>query len=678
VAWVDANLFEIFSFKFTKGSVHESLQNPGTCIISEKISRKYFGNENPIGKMLKVSNEYNYTITSVIEDIPENSHFKFDIFFTLEDGDMMFSSDWMNNWGWNNFLVYFEMQDGFSKPDLETKISPIIAKRRGTNTDGPLPQYTIQQLKNIHLYSSHFLGDIQPQSSITFVLIFLAIGILILLIACFNYINLLTANATTRMTEIGVRKTFGASRKQLASQFISESFVVLFVSLCLSIVIVRISLPIFNEISGNALSFTSVLNGYTIVGIIGIVMFVAILAVWYPAFILSSLNPNKVMKASKNRGNSKFQFKKLLVGTQFTIVIALISCAIIMFRQINYLQQKNLGFDKEAVLISVVDFGDEERYNTLKQALLEKYFVASVSSASRVPSGSLSNWGDVLPEGQTKKILIPFVHVNYDYFKTLGIKTMQGRLFSNKFKTDATRSIILNQAAVKNLGIQGDPIGKSIGCNWPKSDRKIVGIINDINFESLYNKIKPAVFVICHDECYKLMVKLKPSVRISSLHSLTKTCREIYPNEIFDFHFLDVKLEQLYLRDKKTFRLMGYFAVLAIILACMGLLGMASFVLKSRTKEIGIRRVNGATVVEIMLMLNVFFIRWLVFAFIIAIPIAYYGMNKWLENFAFKTELSWWVFALAGFSTLLIVLITISWQTFREACRNPIESLRYE
>lgn len=678
VAWADATLFEIFSFKFTKGNAQTSLQNPGTCVVTEKIAHKYFGNENPIGKMLKVNNKYNYTIASVIEDIPENSHFKYDIFLTLEDGDMIYGSDWMNHWGWENFLVYFEMQDGFSKPDLETKISQIIAKRQGTNPDSPLPQYTIQPLKKIHLYSAHFLGDIQPQSSITYVLIFLAIGLLILLIACFNYINLLTANATTRITEIGIRKAFGASRKQLAAQFISESFVVLFVSLSLSFVLVKSCLPIFNEITGKALSFTSLINGNTIAGIIGLVIFVAVLAGWYPAFILSSYNPTKVLKASKNRGSSKFEFKKILVGAQFTIVIALISCAIIMFRQINYLKQKDLGFDKEAVLISAVNFGDEEKYNTLKQALLRKSYVSSVSSASRVPSGTLGNIGSVLPEGQTKRITIPFVHVNYDYFKTLDIKATQGRLFSNKFKADATESIILNQASVKRLRIEGNPIGQSIRCSWPKSDRKIVGIINDIHFESLYNKIKPVVFVICHDECDKLMVKLKPSVATSSIHSLTKTCQEIYPDEIFDFHFLDIKLEQLYLKDKKTFQLMGYFALLAIILACMGLLGMASFVLKRRTKEIGIRRVNGATVSEIMQLLNVYFVKWVALAFIIAFPIAYYGMNKWLENFAFKTELSWWVFALAGFITLLIVLITISWQTFREANKNPIESLRYE
>jgi putative ABC transport system permease protein len=678
VAWVDAELFEIFSFKFKLGSPENSLQQGGTAVINEKTAHKYFGNDNPIGKILKVDNEYDYTITGVIEDIPQNSHFTFDIFMTLEDGDKLFGSDWMDHWGWENFHVYFEMQNVFSKPDLERKISEVMATVENSNPDDPLPIFTVQQLKEIHLYSSHILRDIQPQNSITYVLVFSAIGLLILLIASFNYINLLTANATTRGTEIGVRKAYGASRTQLAMQYVSESFVVLIVSLILGLVIVQLCLPIFNDLSGKVLTFSTLANITIILGILGMLVIVGLLAGWYPALVLSSYSPVKALKSSKNNASDKFQFRKILVGAQFTIVIMLIASAIIMFRQINFIQNKELGFEKEAVITTVFDYGDEATYNTLKHTLLNQSYVSSVSVASRIPSGSLNNWGGVLPEGQTEGISIPFVHVTFDYFKTLGIKPAQGRLFSEQFKKDAAESIILNEAAVRMLGIQGNPIGQTIRCSWPKSTRKIVGIIDDINFESLYNKIKPAVFVIHYPDVYHMIVKVKPSDVIGSMKSVTEICQEYYPDQVIEFTFLDSVLQSRYEKDTKTFQLMGYFAVLAIFLACIGLMGMATFILARRTKEIGIRKVNGATISEIIQMLNLSFVKWIVIAFVIATPIAYIGMEKWLANFAYQTSLSWWIFALSGTITLAIVLLTVSWLTYRAARRNPVEALRYE
>jgi len=676
VAWVDAELFEIFSFDFINGNVQNSLQQPGTAVLTEKTAYKYFGDENAIGKTFKVSSEYDYTVLGVIKDIPQNSHFTFDIFLTLADGDKMFSDDWMTNWGWNNFLVYFDMQDQFSKSDLEAKIAELM--KDNNNADGILNLFTLQNLEDIHLYSSHFLGDIQPQNSIMYVLIFSGIGLLILLIASFNYINLFTANATTRVKEIGVRKTYGASRKQLAMQYISESMIVFFISFCISLIIVWFSLPLFNELSGKTLSFSILGNPDILLSLLGIMFVTSILAGSYPAFVLSSYSPTKVMKSSKSGFGSAFQIKKVLVGAQFTIVIVLIASSIVMFRQISFLQNKDLGFEKEAVLTTIFDFGDETKYNTLKQALVEQSFVSSVSVASRIPSGSLSNVGGVLPEGQTESIAIPYVHINFDYFKTLGIKPIKGRLFSDQFKTDATESIILNKAAVALIGLEGDPLGQTIKCNWPSSNRKVVGIIDDINFESLYNKVKPAVFLIEYSLAYHLIVKVKPSDVVTSVDALTQVCKSIYPNEVIEFSFLDQILEQRYQKDSKTFQLMGFFAALAIFLASMGLLGMASFIITSRTKEIGIRKVNGASISELMQMLNISFIKWMVISFVVATPIAYYGMNKWLESFAYKTTLNWWVFALAGLLALVIVLFTVSWLTFRAATRNPVEALRYE
>ncbi len=456
VAWTDAELFDIFSFEFIDGNAQNSLQEPGTVVINEKIAHKYFGDENPIGKKFMVEGEYDYTVVGVIKNMPQNSHYIANIFMTLADGDKMFGKDWMDSWGWENFHVYFEMQDQFSKPDLEAKISKLM--NEVSNTDDP-EKFTLQNLKNIHLYSTHMLRDIQPQNSITYVLIFSAIGLLILLIACFNFINLFIAHATTRVLEMGIRKTFGATRKQIAEQYIIESMIVFFISFALALIIVELSLPMFNEISGKSLSFLDLLNIQMIGSLFCIISILGIMAGWYPAIVLSSPNPNEVIKSSKSTGRSGFKLKKILLVAQFTIVIALIACASIMLRQIRFLEEKDLGFEKEAVLTSIFDFGDEAKYNTLRQALLKQSFVENVSTSNRIPSGSLSNYGGVLPEGQTEGIAIAYVHVNFDYFRTLGIKPLQGRLFSEDFNTDTNEAIILNKAAVALLGLKGDPIG---------------------------------------------------------------------------------------------------------------------------------------------------------------------------------------------------------------------------
>lgn len=679
VAWVDAELFDIFSFEFIKGSASNSLQQPGSAVLTEKVAFKYFGDENPIGKNFKVSGEYDYTVLGVIKEIPQNSHFTFDIFLTLKDGDIMFSENWMENWGWWNFLIYFEMQDQFSKQNLDTKITEIMHNQfNPDDPDAVVTQFTLQNVKDIHLYSSHFLGDIQPQNSITYVLIFSAIALLILLIASFNYINLLTANATTRLTEISVRKSFGASRAQIAMQYISESIIVFIISVIISIIIVKLSLPLFNHLIGKELPLSILSNISFILGLLGVILLIGSLAGWYPAFVLSSYNPANVMRSSNVGINSKFQIRKVLMGAQFIIVIALIACASIMFRQINFLQKTDLGFDKEAVLTSIFDFGDEEKYNTLKHELLKENFVSIVSVASRIPSGNLGNVGSVRPEGQTSNYDIDYVHVNYGYFQTLGIKPVAGRVYSEELKTDATESIILNKSAVAYLNMEGDPIGQMILCNWPSSNRKVVGVIDDIHFESLYNKVKPIVFVIDYSMARELIVKMNLSNASDVKKALTDACQTIYPNEVIEFTFLDELLESRYEKDNKTFQLMGFFTFLAIFLSIMGLVGITSFMLLSRTKEIGIRKVNGASVFEIIKMLNISFVKWVAISFVLATPIAFYGMSKWLESFAYKTTLSWWIFVLAGFISLLIVLLTVSGLSFRAARRNPIEALRYE
>jgi len=676
---IDPSFFEMFSCKFVRGNGETALKEPFTMVITQTAAKKYFGDEDPVGKALRFSDEVDYKITAVMEDMPQNSHFRYDFFLTLVGFEKVAGERMMNNWGWLNFLVYFEMQDDFSKTEFEKKCSKAIEEFVNVGIYAYIPDYTVQNIKDIHLHSSHFLGDIQPQNSITYVLIFSAIGILLLLIACFNYVNLLTASAISRSKEIGLKKVVGATRGQLAMQFIGESMVIIGIAFSISLIIVQICLPNFNTMTGKMLTFTALFEVNTILGIIGVVLATGILSGFYPAFFLSRLKPVKALKNSTGGNVSKFNFRKILVGIQFTVVIILVSGGILMFQQVNYLQHKDMGFDKEYILLSDIDGLEEQKaYVTLKNELLSQSIVSNVAFASRVPSTSLGNAGALRHTGKPSGVQMPFVHISHDYFKTLGIEASQGRLLSNKFKIDIKEGIILNKSAVKELELQGDPIGQILGCTWPKSNRKIVGIVDDFHFESLYNKIKPTAFLIDYSMCGMMMVKMKSSNVKETIQTISSVCKKVYPAGIFEFHLLEAQLESRYQTDTKRFKLMGYFIALTIFIAFMGLFGLATFMMKSRTKEMGIRKVLGATAVQTFSSLTKSLVVWILFANLFAWPVSYYFINKWLQNFAYRIDMTIMPFLLSGVLALAIALATVSFQAVKAATTNPIDSLKYE
>ncbi len=677
-AFADAGLFRLFSFKFEKGNAEIALTEPNSIVISSSVAQKYFGSENPVGKILILNNEANYTVTGVMEDMPHNSHFKYDIIATLTDAEKVFGTELMNHWGWKNFATYFLLNPDFAKPEFEVKVNKFIAEQQKNSGFKP-PVLSLQPLKDIHLYSAHFENDIQPQGNISYVLIFSAIGVLILLIACFNYINLFTAYATNRAKEIGIKKAAGATRKQLAGQFIGESFTILLFAFALSLFIVEILLPVFNTLTGKYLSFSSVIQTNTILSIFVILLVTGIVASSYPAYILSSFKPASVLKSGGIKINSGLNFRKVLVTAQFTIVIALIIAAVLMMQQLNYLQNKKLGYDKELILVSEgSSFENVEKFNALKSALMQQSDVLNVASASRIPSDDLNNIGSFLPDGQTESIYMPIVHISYDYFQTLGIKASSGRLFSEQTKTDEADAIILNESAVRKLELPDEPVGAGLTIGWPHSKRKVIGIVNDFHFESLYKSVSPAAFVVHYPECWELIVKVQSADTRSTITKLQEISKSFYPEELLEFHFLDQKLEAIYQADQRTFKLLGYFTVLAVFIACMGLLGLSSFMIKRRIKEIGIRKVLGASLSQIIIALVRDFIKWVLIANFIAWPIAWYAMKQWFREFAYKIDMGLWVFVLSGGIALVIVLVTVSFQAVKAARENPVESLKYE
>lgn len=678
IIYADPAIFRIFSFNFISGDPLTALNDPYTIVISELIAKKYFGTENPIGKVIEIDNEAEYTITGVIENMPENSHFRYDIFMTLTGENELFGSD-ATNWGWQNFLIYFVMHDGFSEDEVTQKAVDLIVKAANLGPDDGKPDYSLQQLKDIHLHSGHIGNDIQPQNSLTYVLIFVGIAILILFIACFNYINLFTANATSRSSEIGIKKVVGAKRRQLLSQFMGESFILLLISFFLSLIIMEISLPLMNGLLGKQLAISDLLNIGSILGILGIFLTTGILAGAYPAFFLSSIQPLKVLKGSSFGVDSKSNFRKILVIVQFIIVVALISSAMLMLLQINFLEKKELGFNKESIIASEFDdFSRIEKFKAMKQALLEQNFVLDVSAGSRIPSGDLNNYGALKPMGEAKPIVMRFVHVSFDYFETLGISAKSGRTFSDAVQTDIDNAIVLNEAAVKLLKFEGDAIGQPVYCNWPDSDREIIGVVKDFHFESLYKEIVPTAFVLYYGQCRTLMLKVQSSDINNSISMVNDICSEFYPDMMFEFHTMDEQLENIYKEDKRTFNLMAYFASLAILIACIGLFGLASFMLRSRTKEIGIHKIFGSGLWQVMVKLSRDFASWVLVACIIAWPLSYFMMRRWLENFAYRINISIWIFLLSGIIALILALATVSWISWRAARKNPADSLRYE
>jgi len=447
----------------------------------------------------------------------------------------------------------------------------------------------------------------------------------------------------------------------------------------LSLIIVEIGLPVMNGLLGKELAISDLLNIGSILGILGIFLTTGILAGAYPALFLSSIQPIKVLKGSSFGVGTKSNFRKILVIAQFTIVIALISSAMIMLLQINSLENKELGFNKESIIASEFeDFSDIEKFKALKRALLEQNFVLDVSAGSRIPSGDLNNYGRLLPEGETKSIVMRFVHVSFDYFETLGISAKSGRIFSDDFQTDIDNAIVLNESAVKLLKFEGDAVGQRVVCGWPRSDREIIGVVKDFHFESLYKEIVPTAFILYYESCRTLMLKVQSSDIKNSISLVNNICNEFYPDLMFEFHTMDEQLENNYKEDKRTFNLMAYFASLAILIACIGLFGLASFMLKSRTKEIGIHKIYGSSLWQLMVKLSRDFAIWVMIACVIAWPLSWFMMRSWLESFAYSINISIWVFLASGIIALILALATVSWLSWRVARNNPVDSLRYE
>lgn len=685
IGFAENAIFDIFTFSFITGDPKTALEAPNTLVITESMAKKYFGDLDPLGKILRFNDETDFSVTGVVKDVPPHSHFRFNMlrsFQTLIADGSVRDDMWFDL----RFFTYLLLDEQADYIQLEQKLPGFVDKHLGEalKATGGSAQLFLQPLTKIHLYSD-FERDISANSDITYVYLFSAIAIFILLIAGINFINLSTARSATRAQEVGMRKTLGAVRSRLIGQFLGESMIHSILAMALAILLIKLSLSFFNSVIGSELALNFFQSPWLMAAPLGMLVIVGVLAGSYPAFILSSFPPVHVLKGLLKAGGSHSRFRKILVVLQFSISISLIAATIIVYGQIIFMKNKELGFDKEhVVIIPRMNESMRKSYPSLRNEMENLSGVIDVAASDLVPSrGHLI--GTFLPEGfaDDQVISLDYMNVDAHYIPTMGMEIIAGRNFSEDFATDPDESVLINETAAKKIGWE-NPLGKRFVFRPPPDSGRetfylsVIGVVKDFHLQSLRERIEPLIIFYDHNSLRNLSVRISGENIPNTLGLLEKKWKELDPNRPFNFLFLDDSFDSLYRQEDRLKTITFYFSFLAVLIGCLGLFGMASFTAEQRTKEIGIRKVLGASVPGIVRLLAREFVLLVILANLIALPVSYFAMNRWLQSFAYRMEIHPLVFVLAALISLCIALLTVSYQAIRAALANPIDSLRYE
>lgn len=675
--YVDSTIFDVFSFSLLAGDPANVLIKPNTAVLTQETAQKYFGNEDPIGQTFKNGDKI-YEITGLVEDVPKNSSLEFDALLSRAS-----LPDELGGWGGWGVGTYLLLKEGTSRQVGEEALASVNKERvvpvfESFGTAGVTIRYWLQPLADIHLKSD--FGDGETGSGdISYIYIFTAVAFFILIIASINYMNLATARATRRAKEVGVRKTMGSFRGQLISQFLTESTLLTFIALLASLLLVAVLLPSFNQLAGTEISFTFLLQPQIIVGFIGIALLVGIAGGSYPAFYLSRFNPALVLKGNVTRGTGNALLRKVLVVVQFTISIAMLICTWIVYDQLQYLRDKDLGFDQEQVLIvTMPDSTIRANYEILRNRIKESPNVREVTtSSSRPGSGYSKNLMYVdSPSGKVQRGVNQY-RAHYDFVETMGIKVIEGRSFSREYATD-TAAVLVNESMVARMQWD-DPIGKELSFigdeDNPGPTYSVIGVIEDYHQQSLYNPIEPLA-IFFGDPNFFLNIKVAPEKINETLAFIEDSWMEVNAGKPFSYEFLDEEFMSQYETDQKRGQIFTLFSALTVVIACLGLLGLAAYTTEQRAKEIGIRKVIGASVFNVVGLIYRDFFILIGISMLIAFPLAYFFMNEWLSDFAYQTNIKWLTFAASALLTLVITLGAISFHTLRAATANPVKSLR--
>lgn len=689
-AFVDPNFFDVFTLPFLKGDAGTALTQPNTIVITRAMANKYFGDDDPIGKVLNFkSSNTSFKVTGLIDKVPVNSTFHFDFFASMESWPDAKSNSFMTS-GYYTYLVlpkgydYKKLQsmlpqfvDKYIGPQMQQGMGMSLAtfRKQGNNIG-----LYLQPLTDIHLHSD-FTNDLEPEGDIRYVYIFGAIALFMLLLACINFMNLSTAGASKRAREVGIRKVLGSEKMELVKQFLLESILLTAIAFLLSIVIVHLSLPFFNNLSGKNLSLQAGINYWMLPDLLLFVLLTGILAGSYPAFFLSSFKPAAVLKGNFSSGKKSTGLRSWLVVFQFFISITLIACTIVVYKQLTYIQNIKLGYNKNHVLVLPETWLLGQNQEAFRHQLLQDPRIQNVSVSGYLPAGS--SYGNnffVYADGHSTQLVKTLRYdVDYNYIPTLGMQMAVGRNFSREFSTDST-GIIINETAAKVFG-WGD---KALGHTITRRDNdgsaityRVIGIVKDFHFKSLHELISPLVMVLGNG-AGTMILKVKTKDIPGLLKDIKKKWDALTPEAPLTYSFLDDRVWHTYEAEQRTGLILGIFAGLAILVACLGLFGLVMYAAEQRTKEIGIRKVLGANVSNIVGMLSKDFLKLVIVAIVIATPITWWVMSKWLQSFAYRTHISWWMFFVAGALAVLIALITVSFQAVKAAVANPVESLRTE
>ena len=665
--YADPSVLDIFTFPLLKGDSEIALENPNSILITETMAKKYFAKDDPIGQELIIDNKRTYQVTGIFKDIPKNSHLRFDFFIPFSNLVHRFGNT-VNEWNrMSAFQIYILLQPNYLPKVLELKLLAFQQKYM-------LQRETLylKPLTSIHLHS-HLPTELEPNSDIRYLYIFSTIAVLILIISCINFMNLATAKASNRLKEVWIRKTVGAYRWQLIFQFLSEAILLSFMALFLAILVVHIFLPIFNVVVQKdlAVDYTSII---AILRFVGIALFVGILAGSYPAFFLSSFQNVAVLKSAMSVGLKNTGLRKGLIVFQFTISIALIASTMIIYNQLNYIRKKNLGFKKEQMLIVFLkDKALQQKSEFIKRELLQLQNVSAVTASDGRPSKTgMETWFKA--EGLEKEMWINTYGIDYDFINTYEMEITMGRNFSKDFVTDHEGAFLVNEAATMAFG-WSNPINKKLA--WFGKERKVIGVIGDFHFKSLHENIEPLIFYL-ESEPSELTLRLTTDDITSMLSYLGKKWEQLSPNYPLEYIFLNDSFDSLYRAEDRLGKIFGYFAILTIFIASLGLYGLAAFTAEQRTKEIGIRKVFGASISQMVLLITKEIFVLISIAILLGLPFAYYFMNRWLQDFAYKVELGLIHFLLTGCFALFLAMMTVSYHSLKAAFSNPVDALKYE
>jgi len=679
VAWADSTFFQVFDFPLLKGNPKTALNNQLSVVLSETAAKKYFGDANPIGQSLSITGDhYHAMVTGLMKDIPENSLIKASMILSLNTITQKFNRGLDDQWGNYGPSAYILLKPGAKAKALEAKFPAFLEKLDGTemHKEQMFPTLYLERLRDVYLRSTR---DGSKTPNIYNVWIFSAVGIFILLIACINFINLTTVRSTERAKEVGIRKVVGAGKGQLARQFIGESIILCVIAFLLAILFSALLLPLFNQLSGKIVSPHIFAHPWSLLVLFGVAVGIGIAAGFYPALVLSSFNPITILKGRFSSGSKGNLLRKTLVVIQFTISTALIISTIVVYNQLSYMRSQDLGFNKDQKMI-VDTHGDSTAKFVFKQELSSIPGVLSTSMSGSVPGGGNPGAYSMVEnvKGEMQIANLDLYFVDFDYIPQYKIKMIAGRAFSRDFGTDTTQAMVLNEAAVKMFGYSSP--AQIVGKRFDQWGRKgtIIGVMKDFHFQSLKEVIKPLSMRIEPTGCDLISVNVDARHLPATIGAMESKWKALIPGRPWSYYFLDEFFDRQYKNQDRFGSLFLNFSILAIFISCLGLMGLASYSTMQRTKEIGIRKVIGASVSTIVLLLSMDFLWLVIISFFIAAPIAWVCMHQWLLGFAYKTGIYWWIFAIAGLTALVIAILTVSFQAIKAATASPVKSLSTE